>query len=39
MKLQNKNCLNCGAPYELFEYKCPYCGTLYLDLLLLELIF
>ena len=27
-----KNCPNCGAPFELNEYKCSYCGTLYLDL-------
>ena len=31
-----KNCPNCGAPFELNEYKCPYCGTLYLDLSLIN---
>ena len=30
--MKNKNCLNCGAPYDITQYKCPYCGTLYLDL-------
>lgn len=27
-----KNCPNCGAPYDLNQDKCPYCGTLYFDL-------
>lgn len=31
-----KNCPNCGAPFELSEYKCPYCGTLYLDLSVID---
>lgn len=31
-----KNCPNCGAPFELNEYKCPYCGTLYLDLSMID---
>lgn len=26
------NCLNCGAPLEIGEVKCPYCGTTYYDL-------
>ena len=30
--MKNRNCPNCSSPYELNEYKCPYCGTLYLDL-------
>jgi hypothetical protein len=28
----NKNCPNCGAPFQLESDKCPYCGTLYYDL-------
>ena len=27
-----RNCPNCGAPIEPFDYKCRYCGTTYLDL-------
>lgn len=23
------NCVNCGAPIDLNEKACPYCGTLY----------
>lgn len=30
--MKNKNCPNCGAPLELGRYNCTYCGTLYLDL-------
>ena len=30
--MSKTNCPNCGAPYEALQYKCPYCGTLYLDL-------
>lgn len=30
--MTGRNCPNCGSPYELNQYKCPYCGTLYLDL-------
>lgn len=28
----NRNCPNCAAPYDIGEVKCPFCGTLYLDL-------
>lgn len=31
------NCINCGAAKELDAMKCPYCGTLYLDLTALDL--
>lgn len=34
--MKNRNCPNCGAPLELVEYKCPYCGTLYLDLTMID---
>ena len=30
--MKNRNCPNCGAPLELGRYNCSYCGTLYLDL-------
>ena len=26
------NCLNCGAPFDPDEEKCPYCGTSYYDM-------
>lgn len=29
---KGKNCPNCGAPYDITETKCPYCGTSYFDL-------
>lgn len=35
-KMANYNCCNCGAPYETTEYRCPYCGTLYLDLSMID---
>lgn len=34
--MKNRNCINCSAPLELGEYKCPYCGTLYLDLTMID---
>ena len=34
--MKNRNCPNCGAPLELVEYKCSYCGTLYLDLTMID---
>ena len=32
VNMKNRNCCNCGAPLELGNYRCSYCGTLYLDL-------
>lgn len=29
---KNRNCPNCGAPYEIHEVRCPYCGTAYFDM-------
>ena len=29
---KQRNCPNCGAPYEISEVKCPYCGTAYFDM-------
>lgn len=29
--MKNRNCPNCGAPYEIGLNKCPYCGTIYFD--------
>ena len=26
------NCPNCGAPYDGDEHKCPYCGTICIDM-------
>lgn len=31
-KIKNKNCPNCGSPYEIYLNKCPYCGTSYFDM-------
>lgn len=28
----DKNCPNCGAPYDVVLDKCPYCGTSYFDM-------
>ena len=33
----NKNCPNCGAPYDIKLNKCPYCGTSYYDFSALDL--
>lgn len=30
--MKNRNCPNCGAPYEIGLDKCPYCGTIYYDM-------
>ncbi len=30
---ENRNCPNCGAPYDLNLNKCAYCGTSYFDLI------
>lgn len=35
--MQNRNCPNCGAPYDVGLNKCPYCGTSYYDLSALDL--
>ena len=32
----SKNCPNCGAPLDENYCKCPYCGTLYYDLTVLD---
>ena len=34
--MKNRNCPSCSAPLELGEYKCPYCGVLYLDLTMID---
>lgn len=31
------NCLNCGAPFEVDEEKCAYCGTSYYDMSALDI--
>jgi hypothetical protein len=35
--MSNRNCPNCGAPYDVGLNKCPYCGTSYYDLSALDL--
>lgn len=35
--MHNKNCPNCGAPYDIGLNKCPFCGTSYYDLSALDL--
>lgn len=35
--MKGKNCPNCGAVFTLDDIKCPYCGTLYLDMGCLDL--
>lgn len=35
MKTQ-RNCPNCGAPYDINECKCPYCGTAYFDMSMID---
>ena len=34
--MSNRNCPNCGAPYDIALNKCPYCGTSYYDLSALD---
>ena len=31
-----KNCPNCGAAYDIDKYKCPYCGTSYFDMSMID---
>ena len=35
--MSNRNCPNCGAPYDVDLNKCPYCLTSYYDLSALDL--
>ena len=30
--MNQKNCPNCGSPYDVSLNKCPYCGTNYFDM-------
>ena len=30
--MTQRNCPNCGAPYDVELNKCPYCGTSYFDM-------
>ncbi len=34
---ENRNCPNCGAPYNVELSKCPYCETSYFDLSCLQI--
>ena len=35
--MNQKNCPNCGSPYDVMENKCPYCGTYYFDMSCIDL--
>lgn len=35
--MSNRNCINCGAPFDVKLNKCPYCGTSYFDMSCLDL--
>lgn len=35
--MNQRNCPNCAAPYDIVLNKCPYCGTSYYDLSALDL--
>lgn len=35
--MKEKNCPNCGSPYNPFLNACPYCGTSYFDLTSIDL--
>lgn len=35
--MNQRNCPNCGAPYDIELNKCPYCGTSYYDLSALDI--
>ena len=35
--MSNRNCVNCGAPFNIELNKCPYCGTSYFDMSCLDL--
>lgn len=35
--MKQRNCPNCGAPYDIKLNKCPYCGTSYYDLSALDI--
>ena len=32
----HKNCPNCAAPYDPALSKCPYCGTIYFDMSVID---
>ena len=34
--MNQRNCPNCAAPYDIELNKCPYCGTSYFDLSALD---
>lgn len=33
----DKNCPNCGAPYDVVLDKCPYCSTSYFDMSVMDI--
>lgn len=35
--MSSRNCINCGAPFNIELNKCPYCGTSYFDMSCLDL--
>ena len=34
--MSKQNCPNCAAPYDVRMQKCPYCGTAYFDLSVID---
>lgn len=37
MTEHKRNCPNCAAPYDIHEEKCPYCGTYYFDMSVIDM--
>jgi len=35
--MKHRNCPNCAAPYDIELSRCPYCGTAYFDLSVIDI--